>query len=168
MVSLGIEYEDSSSSDQSIEETKSLRDVELWFPVIPGHNLFLNDYPALMADYYRPLCWVSFGGPGGKSLKSLKGMSTCGIRNICHIKFSHKTNYIPAQIRNQSVYPIFYDKPTTHFSIDGAGGEIINAVEVGLEYYTSPTSYRFAKHGALTSLKVTRKSTRLPSGPLGF
>lgn len=161
MVSLGIEYEDSSANDQSIEETKSLRDIELWFPGIPGHHLLLNEYPTLMADYYRPLCWVSFGGAGGEYLKSLTGMMAYGRGSIRHIEFSYDTNDVPAQIRKQNVYEIFKGQATTHFPIDGASGETIDAVEVRLEYVTSPSAYSYAKHGALTSLKVTQKSTKL-------
>lgn len=41
-----------------------------------------------------------------------------------------------------------------HFSVDGPGGEVINAIGVDLEYYTSERVPSFYKDGALESFNV--------------
>lgn len=160
MISLGIEYEDISAIDQSMEETKSLRDVGLWYPCIPDHHLFLNDYPSLMADYYRPLCWVSFGGPGGKYLQSLTGITVIHRGTPRYINFTYDKNDIPAQCRKLGRYEVTENDEATHFSIDGSSGEIIEAVEVRLRYISGEGVYTFLKRGALMSLKVTQISIK--------
>ncbi|KAF3393472.1 hypothetical protein DPV78_010053 [Talaromyces pinophilus] len=123
------------------EETKLLRDVGLWYPSIPGFNLSLNDYPSLMANYYRPLCWISFGGPGGKYLESLTGIIADSTGSIGNIQFNYDTGNIPAKDRR-------------------LGGEIINAVEVHVSYSSSENAYDFARHGALHSFKVSTNRGR--------
>jgi hypothetical protein len=50
---------------------------------------------------------------------------------------------------------------TQHFSIDGSGGETINAVEVRLAYARSEKAYSLDKHGGLISFKVIQILTKL-------
>ncbi len=42
-----------------------------------------------------------------------------------------------------------------YFPIDGAGGEIIESVEVTLLRYNAENAYAFLKHGKLNSVKVS-------------
>ncbi|KAK0104410.1 hypothetical protein ONS95_004704 [Cadophora gregata] len=79
MVSLAVAESVSRTAEKTIEESKSLRDSAFWYPKIPGIGFHLNDNCFAARDSstagYQPLCWTTFGGPGGIYLRYLTGIS---------------------------------------------------------------------------------------------
>jgi hypothetical protein len=146
-----------------------LREASLWYPEVPAINLHFNGESFTGQDPfsvgYHPLAWVRFGGSAGKNLAHIRGVL---------VRFSHR--------RLQGVR-FFYDKRCGHmpatelghflnefvrltnnipaddslFQIDGAGGERIQAMSVGILHYqdVDDTTAEFFRHGVIKCIKVT-------------
>ena len=127
-------------------QPQSLRDSAIWFPTVPPPDLYLNEdsfhqkEPATGGAgsmIYPPLCWVSFGGPGGTHLRSLTGLTARFHRGCRSIQFHYgppaANDANPSKSRclgwvsSYSEYGHF-----SHFPIDGVGGEIIETVDLEL------------------------------------
>ncbi|EED24528.1 hypothetical protein TSTA_078830 [Talaromyces stipitatus ATCC 10500] len=174
MISLAVEYEDLGPIDRSIEQTKSLRDVGYWYPEVPGRDLYLNEYSNVVdtcyPDEHRPLCWISFGGPGGIYLKYVKGMTITFRGDILRcVEFIYEGIDIP--IRNRRVGRRAlrgYDK-VFYFPIDGPGGEIIDAVEVMLANVDENEVHDSFRNPVLKAFRVlTNRGRRHLQPPLSF
>ena len=101
---------------------------------------------------YQPLFWIQFGGPRGSYLRSLTGVS---VDSWSCIEFHYNIKGIPAERWKLGRHtPNQTNRKRTKFSVNGPGGEVIDSIDVSLEYSTSETAYRFYKHGALESFKV--------------
>lgn len=160
MVSLAVGEKLSSEIEMSMGPRKSLRDTALWYPDIPGHGLYLNDYFSTGADSssgteYQPLCWTLFWGPGGIYLRSLTGISVSCLGALRYMGFSYNTDEIPIQYRKLGRRKSPEYAQDIHFPIDGPGVETIEAVEVNLKYLDGENVYNFFKYGALISFKVS-------------
>ncbi|MCJ1253647.1 hypothetical protein MMC24_001459 [Lignoscripta atroalba] len=159
MVSLGVAEKLSSHIEMSMGQSKSLRDAALWYPKIPEPGLRLNDDCFTGEDPstsgYRPLCWTLFGGPGGIYLRSLTEISVTCLGNLCGIEFHYNTDEVPAEWRKLSRRKSTEFSRVMRFPIDGPGGEIIDTVEVNLDYAYGEHTYSFYKHGALNSFKAS-------------
>src|SRR5882672_6741692 len=123
MVSLAVE--EKLSSAIGLSQSRSLRDTALWYPEIPGHSLYLNDYSSTRADSsaieYQPLCWTLFGGPGGIYLQSLTGVSISCLGTLRYIEFSYNTDEIPTQYHKLGRRKSTEYAHVMHFPIDGPG-----------------------------------------------
>lgn len=139
-------------------KSKSLRDSAFWYPKIPGISSYLNDDYFTARDSsttrYQPLCWIMFGGPGGIYLRHLTGVSVTCRGTLRGIEFHHNTEHIPIECRKLGRYKSSEYDEVTHFSIDGPGGEVIDDINVYLEYYASEKVSWFYKQGALKSFKI--------------
>ncbi|KAH9216177.1 hypothetical protein DL95DRAFT_498506 [Leptodontidium sp. 2 PMI_412] len=157
MVSLAVAECVPPTIEKAIEESKSLRDSAFWYPEIPGTGLYLNDNCFVARDSstarYQPLCWTMFGGPGGIYLRYLTGISVTCIGTLRGIEFHYNTEDVPIECRKLGRYRSSEYAQVIHFSIDGPGGEVIDAVEVYLRYYDGEDVFWFYKHGALESFK---------------
>jgi len=103
---------------------------------------------------YQPLCWTLFGGPQGIYLRHLTGMSVTCRGTPCGIEFYYNTN-VPIKYRKLGRYKSSEYAQVIHFSIDGPAGEVINAIDIYLEYFDSEKVPWFYKNGALESFKVS-------------
>ncbi|RDL38788.1 uncharacterized protein BP5553_03128 [Venustampulla echinocandica] len=158
MVSLAIVESVPLTVEKAIED-KPLRDSAFWYPQIPGIGLYLNDGYFVARDSsttrYQPLCRTMFGGPGGIYLSYLTGISVTYWGELCGIEFHYNTENVPIECRKLGRYKSSeYDK-VIHFSIDGPGGEVIDATEVYLKYYPSEKVLWFYKHGTWESFKAS-------------
>jgi hypothetical protein len=160
MVSLGIAEEFSSHIEMSMGQCKSLRDTALWYPKIPEPSLYLNDDYFTGEDPsaagYRPLCWTLFGGPGGIYLQYLTEISVTTLGCLCGIEFHYNTEEVPTEWRKLGRRKFTEYAQVMRFPIDGPGGEIIETVEVNLEYLYDKHVYSFYKHGKLRSFKASQ------------
>ncbi|KAG4435231.1 hypothetical protein IFR05_009286 [Cadophora sp. M221] len=125
--------------EKAIEKGKSLRDSAFWSPENPGIGLYLNDNCFVARDSstarYQPLCWTMFGGPGGIYLRYLTGISVTCLGTLRGIEFHYNTEDVPIECRKLGRYKSSEYAKVIHFSIDGPGGEVIDAVEVYVKYY---------------------------------
>ena len=111
------------------------------YPTLPPWNLCLNEgsFPPLGCYVigYRPLFWCHFGGPGGKYLSHLTGISVAFWAGIFRIHFSFDKE-VPAEHqglgRRKSEYGT---EDVIDFSIDGPGGERIEIIKMD-HYYPHP------------------------------
>ncbi|KAI9872225.1 MAG: hypothetical protein M1830_001895 [Pleopsidium flavum] len=159
MVSLGVAEKLSSHIEMSMMQSKSLRDTALWYPNIPEPGLCLNDDYFTGEDPsavgYRPLCWKLFGGPGGIYLQSLTDISVTRLGSLCGIEFHYNTDEVPAEWRKLGRRKSTEYEQVMRFPIDGPGGEIIETVEVNLEYAYGERVHSFYKQGKLRSFKAS-------------
>lgn len=118
-----------------------LRDSAVWYPTIPPQHLCLNEKSFLPRDYYtvgyKPLFWAHFGGPGGRYLQHLTGLSAVSSIGILRIHF-HFDIEVPWDHRSFGRLKVEEEyEETTDFSIDGPGGERIETVSM-CYYYPNP------------------------------
>ncbi|PMB73364.1 hypothetical protein BM221_000785 [Beauveria bassiana] len=123
------------SVDSSQAQPTSIRRTALWYPSVPPDCLLLNqnsftDQDPLSAGY-QPLSWIQFGGEAGKSLKHVQGLVVQFSYCLHGLQFmyneSHGTQYSDKLGRCTE-----RKLRDTFFSIDGAGGERIDLIHVGL------------------------------------
>lgn len=112
----------------------SLRTTALWYPSVPGPEKLLNESSFMKlcpsSDKYSPLTWVHFGGPRGKHLRHLVGISL-GANNASGIpltiSFSFEEEWIgKARLGNDEKSKII---PMAPNSINGPSGEYIKTVQ---------------------------------------
>jgi hypothetical protein len=132
---------------------------------VPKSELFLNEASFTgenpSSTRYRPLFWIHFGGPGGSHLENLTGVSLYyGSYVLYSLGF-----YCDATHDLDGAFRLGRSKSDNlkirYFPIDGAGGEIIESVEVTLvrdHAANTPHAYNFLKHGALKPVKVSYSS----------
>ncbi|KAH6856678.1 hypothetical protein B0I37DRAFT_334220 [Chaetomium sp. MPI-CAGE-AT-0009] len=118
-----------------------LRDSAIWYPTIPPQHLCLNEKSFLPRTYYtvgyKPLFWGHFGGPGGRYLQHLTGLSAVSSVGILRIHFYFNVE-VPWEHRSFGRLKVEEEyEETTDFSIDGPGGERIETVSIRY-YYPSP------------------------------
>ncbi|PNY29109.1 Uncharacterized protein TCAP_00984 [Tolypocladium capitatum] len=161
LVSLAVSEQSPPSIVGLKERSPSLRRSGYWFPDVPGPKLNLNEDAFPQRDYhmsgYHPLFWTLFGGSAGARLRNLQTISVTVAGYVQGIKFQYSQDGLPEQScafgRHRYDRTPGYSK-VINFSIDGPGGEVIDALEVCLEYSDSSTVYEFARHGALYCFKV--------------
>ena len=136
VTSLAVRVSRPNQSHAAYPSKMSLRQAALWYPNIPPNKLLLNEKSFAgqgpLSANYRPLCWIHFGGPGGKSLDYVQG-------NL--VQFSHGLHGL------QFVYDEAYGRRHSDklgrckeqesqfkplFPIDGVKGERIDSVHVGM------------------------------------
>lgn len=136
----------------------SLRRTALWYPSVPPDDLMLNEGSFTGQDplstVYQPLCWIHFGGKEGKSLKHVRGLVTQFLNGL------HGLGFLYDEAHEKSVYDKIGrskggELEDTIFSIDGAGGERIDLVHVGIRRYGHHDEFRFVQHGIVRCLKVS-------------
>lgn len=158
MVSLGLAEKLPSHIERSITQNKSLRDTAFWYPDIPGPALCLDDEGFVGEDpsavRYRPLCWALFGGFGGRHLESPTGISVTCLGSLCGIEFHYNTDEVPAEWRKLGRRKSTEYAQDMRFPVDGPGGELIETIEVNLEYAYGEHVYSFYEQGKLRSFKV--------------
>lgn len=154
----------------------SFRDQAYWYPSIPPDDVSLNAESFTGKDSlikrYQPLVWSRFGGPQGAYLRALTKIS---VSLNGRIQFQYDGEDIPAPSltlgrekitvaepsdSEEAIDSEENDKPKNiEFTIDGPGGEIIQAIEVAIDKFFDqpgdgdevPTTYIRAK---LHSFKV--------------
>lgn len=125
-----------------------LRDSAMWYPTIPPPNLSLNEESFLPRDYYkveyRPLFWCHFGGPGGKCLRHLTGISAVSSTGILRIYFSFDVE-VPREQRSFGRFKLSEEfeayQESFEFDIDGPGGERIETITMR-HHYPNPEGLR--------------------------
>lgn len=83
-------------------------------------------------------------------------MSVTGSGTIRGIDMHFNTEHVPATSRKVGICKIPEYVETTHYEIDGPGGELINAIELHVHYFASDRVMWFYKEGQLNSLKAGR------------
>jgi hypothetical protein len=130
MVSLAI----AETFEGAANKAESLRDSALWYPDIPETRLHLNEtcFPGINtsnSSEFRPFCYTLFGG--ATILEPLTKISVlCSGDYIWAIDFHYDTGNI--QRLGHQPYKLS-SCDTLYFLIDGAGGEIIETIEVDLK-----------------------------------
>ncbi|KAL2157327.1 hypothetical protein VTH06DRAFT_6265 [Thermothelomyces fergusii] len=139
MVSLALYVRSPPRRELPIESR--FRDAAVWYPAVPPPNLCLNgrEFPQLDAYMvgYNPLFWCHFGGPGGKYLRHLTGVSVASSHGLLRIMFSYNRD-VPWEYRALGRLGIIQEHDHLFdFSIDGAQGERIERIRIG---YSAPDS----------------------------
>ncbi|KAK4238521.1 hypothetical protein C8A03DRAFT_43751 [Achaetomium macrosporum] len=137
MVSIAV-YTRSPPPAGSFQQGSRLRDLGVWYPTVPPRNLCLHEESFLPLKFhiigYRPLFWCHFGGPGGKYLLHLTGISVTSCLGILRIRFRFDME-VPAEhrsfgrLKEEEEY-----EDVVHFSLDGPGGERIETIKMRHHY----------------------------------
>lgn len=127
---------------------------------------------------YHPLAWIHFGGSAGKKLPHIRGvMVRFSHRRLQGVRFLYDDDCEVCPDYERCAYcksrqPVnelghFVDAFTrlidnipaddTRFAIDGAGGERIQAMSVGILHYqdVDDNTTAFFRHGVIKCIKVT-------------
>lgn len=133
----------------------NLRTSAFWYPQVPNPSLHLNEGgftargPAI--SRYDPVCWTMFGGPAGKYLRLLTGISVFGLKAI---EFHYNSEVVPLECRKVGRCRLSeYAKPI-HFEIDGPGGEVIDSLTIYMRPYPNAKLWYY-NPGVLQSFKVS-------------
>ncbi|KAH0558968.1 hypothetical protein GP486_004412 [Trichoglossum hirsutum] len=165
IVSFGVSEEVSPSVQTPKVQNLSLRETALWYPTVPESTLCVNEmsFPGEnpSSARYQPIFWIHFGGAGGRYLRHITGVSICHLWSLGGLEFHYDTAHGPAGARKLGRYKATITSKISNFPIDGAGGELIETLEVGFEC------------GDFTSIKITTNRKRsfhstglIPSGPM--
>ncbi|KAH6621557.1 hypothetical protein B0J18DRAFT_450642 [Chaetomium sp. MPI-SDFR-AT-0129] len=121
-----------------------LRRHGIWYPDLPPPSLDLNEEafpaPSLYGWGFRPLFWSRFGGPGGIYLQHLTKLTVCG-GGLQRIEFSFDID-VPVECRSFGRWENTEFTEFVDFYIDGAGGELIDRVEIGQVYEDRGPNWR--------------------------
>ncbi|KAI5458702.1 F-box domain-containing protein [Mariannaea sp. PMI_226] len=155
MVSLGVVKSDIQLGEKA--SSISLWDSAVWYPQIPRAELCLNDDGFTSRDSsairYEPLCWTMFGGPGGKYLRNLVGVSVTSWVVPRAIEFHYNINDVPVEYcRVGKINPS--NMKVMYFPIDGPRGEVIEDVEVYLQNCPGLDVSWYFPEGILESIKI--------------
>lgn len=101
---------------------------------------------------YQPLFWIHFGGPGGYYLNRVTGVSVYCLWGLHILEFHYNTTYGPAGANKLGRSKTTDVSKILKFPMDGAGGELIETVEVTLVRYQAENAYSFVEHGKLNSI----------------
>ena len=128
----------------------SLWQSAIWYPDIPSDGLLLNEDSFTGNDplvtNYQPLSWMHIGGETGKSLGDVGGILVHYSYGLHGLKFV----YDEASRGNDFIeLGRCRDREVPIFPIDGAGGERINSVSVGIH------RYEFPRHGLIDYVEVS-------------
>ena len=146
-----------------------LRHSAVWYPTVPPQNLCLNEESFISRDIcsigFKPLFWSHFGGPGGKYLRHLTGISAVSCLGILRIHFAFDIE-VPWEHRSFGRLKLEEEyENSTDFSIDGPGGERI--VSIKMRYlHPSPEENEpeVVKEASMIRCKVS-SSPPLPALP---
>ncbi|KAL9100090.1 MAG: hypothetical protein Q9163_004498 [Psora crenata] len=158
MVSLAIVETTYPRLPVSADEAESLRETALWFPEIPERHLYLNEtsFTGIKTPLseFRPLCYILLGAPGVNDLQNLTKVSVV-FQHYCiiAIEFHYDTGNIK-RLGPRRQQPNADE--TSSMLINGAQGECIKMIEVGLDPDTEDGEDvpSFWKHGRLESFKI--------------
>ncbi|KAL9127866.1 MAG: hypothetical protein Q9217_003331 [Psora testacea] len=165
ITSLAIPFEQASQLQVS-KLSMPLRRAALWYPSVPSKELFLNE--GSFTDQnpfrtgYRPLIWIHFGGQRGRYLEHIVGLSAEYLHRLHSLEFIYNDH-----LRKESVTGKLGCGDTDHlsscpmFTIDGAAGERIEVIEVGIHQNKDDRAYDFLKYGILKSIKITTTQGRI-------
>lgn len=136
----------------------SIRRIALWYPSLPPDGLVLNDnsftgqHP--LSSGYQPLSWIHFGGKEGKSLKHVRGLLVQFSYGLHGLQFVYDEAH-EKRVSDKLGRCKESELPGTLFSIDGAEGERIELVHIGMRCHEHANVPAFLRHGILECLMVT-------------
>ncbi|KAM0665891.1 hypothetical protein ACQRIU_005235 [Beauveria bassiana] len=165
-------YCDKIDSTTSCEpKDTNLRHTAVWYPKVPPEDLVLNDGSftglRLVSTTYQPISWIKFGGQRGKNLPHVKGVmikfdnaSLSGLQFVYDCDVPETGNAAsesfgrcgPSKMEGASL-----------FSIDGAAGERITSISVGLAVYENPDYPEHLRHGIIQYLTMSTNFDRTTS-----
>ncbi|KAM3509399.1 hypothetical protein MY10362_000638 [Beauveria mimosiformis] len=148
-------------------ENLSLRHIAIWYPEVPPEDLVLNDssFTGLrpVSTTYQPISWIKFGGQGGQNLPHVKGVmikfgaSLSGLQIVYDRDVPDTGDATserfgrcgPSKMEGASLFPI-----------DGAAGQRIASISVGLAVYENPDYLEYLRHGIIQYLMISTNFDR--------
>lgn len=138
-------------------------------PPKPAISLHFNEFSFTGQEPfsvgYHPLAWVHFGGSAGNNLAHIRGILVRFThRRLQGIRFLYDNGggMMPTTELGHFTDPLLYindPRPPedSRFRIDGAGGERIESMSVGILHYpdVDDTTAAFFRHGVIKCIKVT-------------
>ncbi|KAI9863546.1 MAG: hypothetical protein M1813_003569 [Trichoglossum hirsutum] len=136
VVSLRVSRKASPFAQAPKAQGLSLREAALWYSMVLKLELCLNDASFTGENpsdtRYQPLFWTHFGSPGSSYLKHMTGVSIYCPRRLYSIEFHYDTTHDPARAYKLGRRKAADASEILEFPIDGAGGELIEILEVTL------------------------------------
>ncbi|OAQ97593.1 hypothetical protein LLEC1_03517 [Akanthomyces lecanii] len=158
----GTHLVDNDAGSQSRD--MSLRQVAIWYPKPPPDNLVLNEnsFTGLWPDplTYQPLSWLHFGGFKGANLPCVQGILVSFRRALHGLQFVYdrevpETGEAASERFGRSGPKKMED--ASLFSIDGAGGERISSISVGLCVSNNDNVPEYLRHGIVRTTCFGKK-----------
>ncbi|KAI3534381.1 F-box domain-containing protein [Colletotrichum filicis] len=163
IVSLAI-FPHSSSIARLAQDDNRLRNMGMWYPEVPGPDLCLNETSFAPREHYldgfKPLFWTSFGGPGGAHLRTLNNIRVVlGRAGIYRMDFTYNVPELDRTFGCQMPGDLTKE---IIFEIDGAGGELINAVEILQENVDPEDAYTWmVEEGFIAAFKHSHEGSSI-------
>lgn len=154
------------SPDPCQQNQRDLRESAIWYPTIPPRQLYLNEESFRSSDWYKvgykPLFWCHFGGPGGKYLPHLTGLTVVSWIGIKRIRFSFAVGEEDVPLAHRSFGRLKGEEEcesTVECPIDGPGGERIESITTNHTFLKGPDG-EFDEQGFLIECNV--RPTHIP------
>ncbi|KAM3455409.1 hypothetical protein MY3296_002389 [Beauveria thailandica] len=166
ITALSINCDQTDNTKNSEPKNLSLRRIAIWYPEVPPEDLVLNDssFTGLrpVSTTYQPISWIKFGGQRGKNLPHVKGVMIKFGFFLSALQFVYDCD-VP-DTGNATSEKFGRCGPSemegaTLFSIDGAAGERITSVSVGLAVYENP-DHEYLRHGILQYITMSTNFDR--------
>ncbi|KAM3533954.1 hypothetical protein MY4038_002832 [Beauveria bassiana] len=168
ITALSINCDKTDNITNSEPEFLSLRRIAIWYPEVPPEDLVLNDssFTGLRPVFttYQPISWIKFGGQRGKNLPHVKGVmikfdnaSLSGLQFVYDCDVPETGNAASESFGRCGPSKM---EGALLFSIDGAAGERITSISVGLAVYENPDYPEHRRHGIIQYLTMSTNFDR--------
>lgn len=118
------------------------------------------------SKHEQPFVWTYFGSQNGENLKHLIGITATVTNTVHHVEFGYSRTGIPDQCRSMGCRCSPQNARDIPFSIDGPGGEVIEAVDVGLEVTDGLDWIKSENHASVVCFKVSGLLCYLSAVPM--
>ncbi|KAK8147694.1 hypothetical protein G3M48_001212 [Beauveria asiatica] len=167
ITALSINCDQTDNIENSEPENLSLRHIATWYPEVPPEDLVLNDssFTGLrpVSTTYQPISWIKFGGQRGKNLPHVKGVMIKFGVSLSALQFVYDCDIPDTGNATSEKFgrcgPSEMDGASL-FSIDGAAGERIASISVGLAVYENPGYPDYLRHGIIQYLTMSTNFDR--------
>ncbi len=133
-----------------------------WYPHVPSKRLCLNPSwlwnPCFENTGFRPFILFDFGGPEGKYLPYITGLSVQYIHRLHSIEVYYQENSYTCGSRKLGRCDTSEVPPSALFKIDGEAGERITAIYVAIDDYSPPPTVTAVLPQAVKKIRVSAPS----------
>ncbi|KAK4167449.1 hypothetical protein QBC43DRAFT_376620 [Cladorrhinum sp. PSN259] len=140
-----------------------LRSSAIWYPDVPPAALDLNEevfVPIRNHTWgFRPLFWTCFGGPDGIYLPHLTKIAVLDWAGLGRIDFFFDRE-VPTECRSFGRRKDNDTEKLIELSIDGPGGEVIEAVEIRQEFPLKDENWEYVPEWLRQEGKLIRLQIR--------
>lgn len=140
-------------------EASNLQRQAAWYPHIPPERICMNTSwlwcPRFSNTGFPPLILLDFGGPGGKCLPDITGLSIQYRHGLHNIELHYEQTPCIHASKKLGRCDTSEVPPSTLFKIDGGSGERITAIDIAVQKPRALQAANEMFHEALKEIRVS-------------